>query len=93
MKRALQIILGTGLFGAVFSGTLSYREVFGTSEAICPSPGQAGTVLGYPACVYGFFMYLLVSAIAAWGLFAGRKTAADGGERKPIGDRAPASLG
>jgi hypothetical protein len=96
MKRALQIILGISLFGAVFSGTLSYREVFGTAEAMCPSPGQPGTVLGYPACVYGFFMYLLVAGIAAWGLFAGRHARGpaqrENENQRDVG-RAPASVG
>lgn len=73
MKRALQIILGVSLFGVVFSGTLSYQEVFAKTAAVCPSPGAPGTVLGYPACVYGFFMYLLVAGTAALGLFAGRR--------------------
>ena len=76
MKRALQIILGISLFGAIFSGVLTYRELFTTSAAVCPSPGVPGTVFGYPACVYGFFMYLLVAATALAGLVAGRKTQA-----------------
>jgi uncharacterized membrane protein len=73
MKRALQVILVISLVGVGFSGTLTYREFFGTTAASCPAPGAAGTVLGYPACVYGFFMYLLVTAVAIWGLVAGRK--------------------
>ena len=72
-KRALQIIAGISLFGVVFSGTLSYQELFGTPAAVCPSPGAPGTVFGYPACVYGFFMYMLVAAIAIWGLLSGRE--------------------
>ncbi len=52
MKRALQVILGVSLFGACFSGVLSYRELFGTLAVSCPAPGAAGTVFGYPACVY-----------------------------------------
>jgi hypothetical protein len=28
MQRALQMILGISLFGVVFSGVLSYREIF-----------------------------------------------------------------
>ena len=64
MRRALYVILGISLFGVAFSGTLSYREVFGHSAAVCPSPGAPGTVLGYPACVYGFFMYLIVAGVA-----------------------------
>lgn len=72
-KRALQIILGISVFGVLFSGTLTYREFFGQSAATCPSPGPAGTILGYPACVYGFVMYVLISTIASWGLFSARK--------------------
>jgi hypothetical protein len=37
------------------------------SAATCPSPGAPGTVFGYPSCVYGFVMYLLVASVAAWG--------------------------
>ena len=73
MRRALQIILGISLFGAAFSGVLSYRELFGAAAVVCPSPGAPGTVFGYPACVYGFFMYLLVAGTALWGLRAGRR--------------------
>jgi hypothetical protein len=73
MKRALWIVFGISLFGVSFSGVLSYREVFGRSAVVCPSPGAPGTVLGYPACVYGFFMYLLVAGTAAAGLLAGRR--------------------
>lgn len=68
MKLALQIILAVSLFGAMFSGVLTYQELFGEAEAMCPAPGAPGTVFGYPACVYGFFMYLIVAATAALGL-------------------------
>lgn len=73
MKRALQIILVFALAGLMFSGTLTYREVF-ASAAKCPSPGAPGTILGYPACVYGFFMYLAITITAIVGLRAGRRT-------------------
>jgi uncharacterized membrane protein len=66
--RALQLILSLSMFGMVFSGVLSYRELFGQSALSCPAPGAPGTVFGYPACIYGFFMYLAVTAIAAAGL-------------------------
>jgi uncharacterized membrane protein len=68
MRRALQIILAIGLFGVAFSGVLSYNELFAGSAEMCPSPGAPGTVLGYPACVYGFFMYVVIVAVAAGGL-------------------------
>ena len=73
MKHALQTILAIALFGLAFSGYLSYQELFATTRAAtCPSPGQPGTVLGYPACVYGFFMYLAVVAVSVVGLGGGR---------------------
>jgi hypothetical protein len=74
MKRALRIILAVSLFGAAFSGVLTYRELFGQAAAVCPSPGAAGTVFGYPACVYGFFMYLIVAGTATAGLLAERRS-------------------
>lgn len=69
-QRALQAILAVALFGLVFSGVLSYQELFAGAAAACPSPGAPGTVFGYPACVYGFFMYLVVAVLAALGLRA-----------------------
>ena len=90
MKRALTIILGISLFGVAFSGTLTYREVFGHSVAVCPSPGRPGTVLGYPACVYGFFMYLVIAGTALAGLAAGRRSRARAEQSGPSLNRAGA---
>ncbi len=67
-RRALQVIFGISMFGTAFSGVLSYREVFGTTALSCPAPGAPGTVFGYPACVYGFFMYLLIAVVSGLGL-------------------------
>lgn len=72
MKRALLIILVFALAGLAFSGTLTYREVFAAAK--CPSPGAPGTILGYPACVYGFFMYLAITIAAIAGLRAGSRS-------------------
>ena len=72
MKRALQLILVFALAGLIFSGTLTYREVFAGATK-CPSPGAPGTIFGYPACVYGFFMYLAITIIAIAGLRAGAR--------------------
>lgn len=66
--RALQVILGLSLFGTAFSGVLTYQELFGASALSCPAPGAPGTVFGYPACVYGFFMYAAIVVVAALGL-------------------------
>jgi uncharacterized membrane protein len=68
MRRALQTILTIAVFGLVFSGVLTYRELFTAGVAKCPSPGAPGTVFGYPACVYGFFMYLVITVVAVLGL-------------------------
>lgn len=75
-KRALQFILAVSVFGVAFSGYLSYQEVFGLGGATCPAVGAPGTVFGYPACVYGFFMYLLLAFLAGTGLDAERRRAA-----------------
>jgi len=68
-RRALQAVLTVAVIGLVFSGVLTYREIF-AGAARCPSPGAPGTVFGYPACVYGFFMYLLITGLAVAGLRA-----------------------
>lgn len=67
-RKALQAILAISLFGVAFSGYLSYQELFGPTAMTCPATGAPGTVFGYPACVYGFVMYLAVALIAAAGL-------------------------
>jgi uncharacterized membrane protein len=73
MQRALQAILIVAVIGLVFSGVLTYRELFGSGAVgRCPSPGAPGTVFGYPACVYGFFMYVIISVLAVLGLRAKR---------------------
>lgn len=65
-KRWIQAAVALSLFGAIFSGGLTYRELF-QGAAKCPAPGAPGTVFGYPACVYGFITFtglLVVSALA-----------------------------
>jgi hypothetical protein len=74
LRRAVQIILGISTFGLIFSGVLSYHEVFGRmAGGTCPAPGAPGTVFGYPACVYGFFMYLAIVGFSAAGLASTRR--------------------
>lgn len=72
-RKSLQLILAVSLFGVAFSGVLSYRELFGAGAAKCPAPGAPGTIFGYPACVYGFFVYLILTGLAAAGLAAIRR--------------------
>jgi len=68
MRRALQTILGISVVGVAFSGTLTYREMCGAAGGGCSAVGAPGTILGYPACVYGLVMYLLLVAVSAFGL-------------------------
>lgn len=70
MRTALRIVFIVSLAGLGFSGVLTYREIWGTGGASCPSPGAPGTILGYPACVYGFFMYLIIAGVSFAGLRA-----------------------
>ena len=72
MKRALQVVFTLSLLGVAFSGTLTYREIFGGSALSCPSPGAPGTILGYPACVYGLVMYVAIAIVSGLGLLEAR---------------------
>lgn len=69
MRRALNVVLVISLIGVAFSGTLTYRELCGAGGADgCSAVGAPGTILGYPACVYGLAMYLVLVAVSAFGL-------------------------
>jgi hypothetical protein len=72
MRTALRIIFVVSLAGIGFSGSLTYQELWGTAAVSCPAPGAPGTLFGYPACVYGFFMYLVIAGLAFAGIRAKR---------------------
>lgn len=74
-KAALKGILALSAAGLLFSGYLSYKEIFANS---CASCGSAGNILGFPACVYGFAMYLIILCLA----FSGYRSMEKGGKRK-----------
>ena len=60
---ALKIILGLSVAGMLFSGYLSYTELFLNKCLMgCTAVGKV------PACVYGFIMYLVVFVIALLGV-------------------------
>ena len=67
-QLSLKIICGISVAGMLFSGYLSYGEVF---AKVCPI-GGCSMLLGVPVCVYGFFMYLAVFTVSAWGIKAKR---------------------
>lgn len=66
-QKSLKIILALSVFGVLFSGYLSYTEIF---QATCALGSCSSTVFQIPACVYGFVMYLIVAIVAALGLKA-----------------------
>jgi len=66
---SLKIVFILSILGTVFSGTLSYLELFCSSGLTCPAPGTPGTIFGYPACVYGFFMFLILAVVSGLGVF------------------------
>jgi len=71
MKKdlALKIILIISIAGMLFSGYLSYTEIF---AGFCGSQklgmGSCTNVFQIPACVYGFVMYLIVFIITILGI-------------------------
>jgi len=62
MKKltALRIIFIIAIAGMLFSGYLSYGEVFAKS---CPI-GGCSSLFGIPVCLYGFTMYTIVFIIS-----------------------------
>lgn len=68
-RLALKIILCISIAGMLFSGYLSYGELIAKScFAAALGMGTCTNVGGIPACVYGFFMYLIVFVISILGL-------------------------
>lgn len=70
-KTFLQIILIIALGGMIFSGYLSYQELFaGTCNVGFVRCGSSFQLMSLPACVYGLIMYTLVVIISFLGLKA-----------------------
>jgi uncharacterized membrane protein len=71
-QTALKTIFIISIAGILFSGFLSYLELFaGKTACGAATCGATATInLGLPACVYGFIMYAIVFIIALLGLRA-----------------------
>ena len=63
-ETALKIILYISIAGILFSGYLSYFEIFKKS---CPI-GGCSNLFTIPVCVYGLIMYFLIFIITILGL-------------------------
>jgi uncharacterized membrane protein len=64
-QTALKTLLGISIAGVLFSGYLSYTELF---QQVCALGTCSTTVLSVPSCVYGFVMYLIGLIISIIGL-------------------------
>jgi uncharacterized membrane protein len=68
-ESALKTIFWISVAGMLFSGYLSYTELFaGFCGASQLGMGTCTSVFQIPACVYGFVMYLIVFIISILGL-------------------------
>jgi hypothetical protein len=68
-QTALTIILIISIAGLLFSGYLTYGELFAkTCYATSLGMGPCTNVARLPACVYGFFMYLIIFVICLFGI-------------------------
>ena len=66
---AMSIALGISVAGMLFSGFLSYRELFmGSCQIGFIRCGSGGVDLGMPACVYGLVMYTALVIVLILGL-------------------------
>lgn len=70
-KIALKTILVVGIGGLLFSGYLSYQELFVDK---CSFGCDGGEIFGVPVCVYGFAMYFCIVVVSALGLFGGSQS-------------------
>jgi uncharacterized membrane protein len=64
-ETSLKVIMGISILGMLFSGFLSYNELF-CSSGICAAASPIS--LGLPPCVYGLIMYAIVFVISILGL-------------------------
>lgn len=65
-QTALKIVLYISIMGVLFSGYLSYTEIY---KSVCAlGTGTCTAVFQIPACVYGFVMYSVLLIISIIGL-------------------------
>jgi len=69
-QTALKAILLLSIAGILFSGYLSYAEIFQKLASFCPSGLCGNQIAGIPVCLYGLAMYLLVFIFSIIGLRA-----------------------
>jgi uncharacterized membrane protein len=65
--KALKTISVIAVAGVLFSGYLSYGELFKGSCSLEGVSCGSGDIGGVPACVYGFVMYSIVLVVSVLG--------------------------
>jgi len=67
-QNALKIVLAVSIAGLLFSGYLSYKELFaGGCDTGCTILAPQ-SLLCIPVCIYGFVMYLNIVVVTTLGL-------------------------
>ena len=64
-QTALKALFWVSLAGALFSGYLSYTEIF---QQVCALGTCSTTVFCVPSCVFGLVMYLIGQVISILGI-------------------------
>jgi hypothetical protein len=70
-KQAVLVVFFISIAGLLFSGYLSYYELFvpaGCSAAIINCGSKPVNIANLPACVYGFLMYLVIFMVTGTSL-------------------------
>jgi hypothetical protein len=61
MKKHIKVIFIFSLIGILFSGYLTFSKLFSDT---CPLKEGCSYFLGYPACFYGFVLFLILFIIS-----------------------------
>ena len=64
-QTALKVLFWISLVGVLFSGYLSYTEIF---QQTCAIGSCSAKVFTLPSCAYGFVMYLAGLVISILGI-------------------------
>jgi uncharacterized membrane protein len=64
-QTALKILFWISLAGVLFSGYLSYTEIF---YQVCPIGACSTEIFTLPSCVYGFVMYFIGLIVSILGI-------------------------
>ncbi len=64
----LKVIMAFSVFGMLFSGYLSWGELFPGAPSGFSCAAASAKILGVPTCVYGFIMYLIIGILSVMAL-------------------------